>query len=390
MINKNFMGMVVVVAGIAGGYWWFNHSPKSEVQGENYQLVPVKRADIEEVVTAQGKLEPKEYVDVGAQVAGQLKKVLVEIGDVVKKGTLLAEIESTMYASRVAADKAHLRTLHAQTEEQQAQIALAQQQYLRNQRLLKSRAVSQEVLESSKATFDIAQAGLASLKAQIEEAESNLEGDVANLSYTKIFAPMDGTVVLQTAREGQTLNVNQSAPVIVQLANLDTMTVRAQVAEADVMDLKPGMSVRFSPLGALDRRWQGTVRQILPTPEVINDVVLYNALVDVDNRDRDLLMGMSTQMFFVIGKATNALIVPFSALGKRLPEQDSSEGRAYQIKLQQDKNIIEKTIYVGLTNRTEAQVRAGLSENDLVVGSSKPEPPKSGVQKMRYPGGPRL
>ena len=389
-MSKKWIVLLVIVAGIVSGYWWFGHASPSEAQVEKAQLFPVKRADIEEVVTAQGKLEPKEFVDVGAQVAGQLKNVLVKIGDQVKKGEVLAEIESTMYSSRVAGDKARLKTLHAQVAAQQAQIVLGKQQYVRSQGLMKSNAVSQDALDTSKATLDIAQAGLVSLQAQIEEAESNLSGDEANLSYTKIYAPMSGTVVLQTAREGQTLNVNQSAPVIVQLANLDTMTVRAQVAEADVMKLKPGMDVRFSPLGALERHWQGRVRQILPTPEVINDVVLYNALVDVDNRDRELLMGMSTQMFFVIGKAANALVVPAAALGKRLVEQDNQDGRAYQIKLQQDNHAIEKTVYVGLANRSVVEVRAGLSEKDLVIGGAKAEGSKSSTQKPRYPMGPRL
>ncbi|HBG32027.1 MAG TPA: efflux RND transporter periplasmic adaptor subunit, partial [Gammaproteobacteria bacterium] len=133
-------------------------------------------------------------------------------------------------------------------------------------------------------TLRVAEARAASLKAQIEEARSTLAGDEANLGYTKIYAPMDGTVASQTAREGQTLNANQTAPVILQIADLGTMTVRAQVAEADVPRVQPGMDVSFTTLGSLNRRWQAVVRQILPTPEVINDVVLYNVLADVDNR----------------------------------------------------------------------------------------------------------
>lgn len=221
---------------------------------------------VEDVVTAQGKLETREYVDVGAQVSGQLKRVHVEIGDVVKKGELLAEIDPRVYEARVQADEARLRTLRAQLAEQQARIRFAQRVYERNRRLIAEQAVSQEALEDSETDWKVAEARAGSLKAQIEEAESTLDGDRTNLTFTKIYAPIDGTVVLQSAQEGQTLNAVQSAPVVVQLADLDRMTVRAQVAEADVMRITPGQAAYFTTLGAMDERWPGTVRQVLPSP----------------------------------------------------------------------------------------------------------------------------
>ena len=290
---KRFFVWLSLFAVAGAGYLWYasRQAPGEEPEtAEN--VVYVSRGRIEETVTAQGKVETREYVDVGAQVSGQLRKLHVAIGDNVRKGDLLAEIDPRVYESRVAADRAQLKTLQAQLTEQQAQITLARQVNERNRRLIKSNAVSQEVLEDSDATLKAALARAASLQAQIEQAQSTLEGDETNLGYTKIYAPFDGTVVSQTAREGQTLNASQQAPVIVQIANLDAMTVRAQVAEADVMRIKDGMAVYFTTLGALDRRWHGTVRQILPSPEVINDVVLYDALVDVDNRDRQLMSGM--------------------------------------------------------------------------------------------------
>src|SRR5690606_2265467 len=134
--------------------------------------------------------------------------------------------------------------------------------------------------------------------------------------------------VSQTAREGQTLNANQQAPIILQIANLDVMTVRVQVAEADVTRLKPGLPVYFTTLGMMDKRWHGRVRQILPSPETVNDVVLYIVLIDVDNRDHQLLTGMSAQVFFEIGKAHDVLTVPVAALGRRVPAKDSDRGRA--------------------------------------------------------------
>ena len=285
---KTLVRIAFLIAIALAGYAWYTtrHRQVEAADAADIEFVAVTTGRIEETVTAQGKIETKEYVDVGAQVSGQLKKIHVEIGDTVKAGDLLAEIDPRVYESRVEADRAQLKTLAAQLAEQQAQITLARQVLERNRRLIKSNAVSQEVLEDSEAALKVALARAASLKAQIEQAQSTLKGDETNLSYTKIYAPIDGTVVSQSAREGQTLNASQQAPVIVQLANLNAMTVRAQVAEADVMRLRVGMPVYFTTLGSLDRRWQGTVRQILPSPEIINEVVLYNALVDVDNRDR--------------------------------------------------------------------------------------------------------
>ena len=152
-----------------------------------------------------------------------------------------------------------------------------------------------------------------------------------------------------------------------QLANLDRMTVRAQLAEADVTRLKPGTPVYFTTLGAQDRRWHGKVRQILPTPEVINDVVLYNALVDVDNRDRQLMSGMSAQMFFVLGEADNVPLIPITALGRRARDRDNDQGQAYHVKVKSGQTVVDKIIHVGLMNRTMAEVRDGLAAGAQVA-----------------------
>lgn len=344
---------------------------------------------IEETVTAQGKLEPKEYVDVGAQVSGRVEKLHVEIGDVVKKGDLIAEIDPKVYRSRVEATMAQLKTLKAQLTEQQAQVTLSKQKHERNERLMKSDAVSKEELETTQAEYKASVSRANSIRAQIEETNSTLEGDKANLSYTKIYAPMDGTVSSQTTREGQTVNANQSAPVIVQLANLDIMTIRAQVAEADVMRLTPEMPVYFTTLGSLEKKWYASVRQILPTPEVINEVVLYNALIDVDNKERKLMNGMSVQVFFELGKAENILTIPVTALGKRMNAKDNTDGEAYTVNVKNGKKTEERIIWIGMMNRTIAEVKKGLSASDEVAVAVPVKADKSEARGGAR-GGPRL
>ena len=363
---KVFVTLAVLCALSFGGYKYWQQRSAKEDAAARLTVVTIARGDIEEVVTAQGKLEPKEFVDVGVQVSGQIKKINVELGDVVKKDTLIAEIDPKLYDAKVQADEARIKTLRAQIAQQDAQVTLVSLQFDRTKKLVETKAVSQDAFESAEAAMIIAKAQRDALDAQLQEAQSALDGDKANLGYTKIYAPMEGTVVIADAKEGQTLNATQSAPRVVQLANLDIMTVRAQVAEADVMRLKEGGEVYFTTLGAQGRKWTGKVRQILPTPDVVNEVVLYNVLVDAENKDRQLMSGMSTQMFFVMGRANNVPLVPISALGKRAPREDKDGAIAYRVRQPGGKGA-EKIIHVGLMDRSMAEVKQGLAEGDKVT-----------------------
>jgi macrolide-specific efflux system membrane fusion protein len=321
-------------------------------------------------VTALGTLQPLQYVDVGAQVSGQLRRIHVEIGDQVQEGDLLAEIDPRIYQARVEADRATLAGLRAQLAERQAQRTLAERQYERQKGLLQANATSREEYESAEAALEVAGAQIAALKAQITHAESTLEGDETNLSYTTIFAPMSGTVVSLEARQGQTLNSSQQTPVILRIADIETMTVRTQVSEADVNRLAPGMPVYFNTLGQPERRWSGTLRQVLPTPEVVNNVVLYNALFDVPNPDQVLMSQMTAQVFFVLARADDALLVPMAALG---PLRDNGAGTVRVVG--RDGKVEERAVTVGVRHRISAEVRSGLSEGERVVVG--PWPPAS-------------
>lgn len=394
-LNRRRLRWLIVfllVIAVAVGGWYFVKQPKNTDQ-DHVDSVEVTLGDLEENVTAQGKLEPKEYVDVGAQVTGLLQKIYVKIGDNVQTGQLLAQIDPRIYAARVAAGEANIKNLQAQLTGQQAQVVFAQQQYDRNRELLQSKGISVQDFQNSEFTLKNAKATAESLQAQIEQVQSTLNGDKTNLGFTKIFASMDGTMVDQKAREGQTLNANQTTPTILQLAKLDTMTVRAQVAEADVMRLRSDMPVYFTTLGSGERRWQGTVRQILPTPEVINNVVLYNVLVDVDNHDRQLMTGMSTQMFFVLGKAEQVPLLPVNALGPRQRNQDHGNGHAYQVKVLTEQGPQDKIVQIGLRTRRFVQVLEGLAAGDRVqIAAGKEDKAKSRKKDQGYPGAgvPRL
>ena len=390
--RKKLAGVLTMAVVAAGGWYWYSGAAQSPQQ-QTLQPVNVTRGTIEEVVTSQGKLEPKQYVDVGTQVSGQLKKIYVDIGDPVTKGQLLAEIDPRVYQAQVEAGEARLTSLRAQLNQQKAQALLAEQNLKRNQNLIAVNAVSQQALQETESQAAVAKAQVDAFVAQIQETESNLKASRTNLSFTKIYAPVAGTVTTLPTKEGQTLNANQSAPTIMQVANLDIMTVRAQVAEADVNRLKESMPAYFTTLGDSERRWQGQVRQIQPSPQIVNDVVLYDVLIDVKNDGRRLMTGMTTQVFFVLGKAEDAVIVPAEVLTRRAAREDNDKGKAYHISVATENGRDQRLIHVGLQTRTQAEVTDGLKEGERIFlnrPAGAPARNAAGQQQGNNRGGQRF
>ncbi len=385
--------LIIAAALLAGGGWLAWPSLfGGDGAATQYQFATVQRADIEDVVTATGTLQPRDYVDVGAQVSGQLRRIHVEVGSDVRAGELLAEIDPTVYRARVDASRAQLRNLRAQLKERGAQLELARIQSRRQHALMAEDATTEEALQTAEATRKSAEAQLESLRAQIEQVESSLRADEANLQYARILSPMGGTVVSITARQGQTLNTNQQAPVILRVADLSTMTVQTQVSEADVSRLRLGMPAYFTTLGGQGQRWQGTLEKIEPTPTVTNNVVLYNALFDVPNPDGRLMTQMTAQVFFIVAQARDALLVPMAALaqGRRTQRAQEAtaggaraEGRAKvaggaaptagTVRVATGGGALEdRQVELGIANRIHAQVLSGLAEGERVVSGLVP------------------
>ena len=250
----------LVLAGIAvfGYHWAFG---KAKVV---YTTAAVTRGDVESTVVAAGIVQPIKYVDVGAQTSGKLKSLKVNRGDEVKENQLLAEIDPALADTALTAANAALESMTAEHALKQAQLVLAKVQELRNDELFTNRLISTSDRDITKAAYDVAFADVASLTAQMKEAAAAIDTANANLGYTKITAPMAGEVVSISLLEGQTLNANQSAPNILRLADISTVTVWAQVSEADIVRVKPGQDVYFTILGD-SKRWNGKVMQVLPT-----------------------------------------------------------------------------------------------------------------------------
>ena len=346
-----------------------------------YDTVPVTRGDIESSVTALGTLQPRQFVDVGAQASGQIHKIHVDVGSEVKEGQLLVEIDPSTQTAKLDASRFAIDNLKAQLQEQGALHDLAQHKYRCQQHLAKGGATREEDVQAAQAEVRTTQARIDMFTAQIRQARASLRSDEAELGYTRIYAPMAGTVVALDAREGQTLNAQQQTPLILRIARLSPMTVWAQVSEADIGQVKPGMQAWFTTLSGGNRRWSSNVRQVLPVPpKPLNEigqgggspasksgsdrVVLYTVLLDVDNHDQALMPEMTTQVFFVAGQARDVLLAPIVAL------QGTAESERQTAHIVTTSGKVEpREIRTGISDRLRVEIIDGVNEGDhLLIG----------------------
>lgn len=363
--RRLLIGLVLLLAVAAGAYAVWRTQFAATPAAVQLTTQAVTTGDIEVTVTAAGTLEARTSVEVGAQVSGILESLDVEIGAVVEAGALLAEIDDALYEAALEADRAGYANLEAQLEERQAQLTLARQDLARQQSLRPDNVVSQSTLESAEAALVSAESGVKSIEAQMREAESRLASDEATLGYTKIYAPIAGTIVDRSVVEGQTISANNSAPTLLTIADLSTMTVRAEVSEADIARITPGMEVYFTLLGSETRRWTATVRQVLPTPEVSDGVVLYPVLFDVANDDGRLMIGMSAQVFFVVASAKDTLLVPSAAVAT-VRGPNGQGGSVVRVE-GADGTVTPRPVEVGITDRVSTEIVSGLSAGEKVV-----------------------
>jgi membrane fusion protein, macrolide-specific efflux system len=340
-----------------------------------YLSAPVSRGDLENAVLATGALQAFKQVDVGAQVSGQLKSLKVRLGDKVTKGQWLAEIDPVISENALRQARASEESLRAQQQSTAAQLTQAELAFKRQQAMLPDDATSRESFEAARATLDVQRATLASLAAQIRSARIQIETAQANLGYTRIVAPIDGEVVAVVTQEGQTVIAQQQAPVILKLADLDTMTVKAQVSEADVIRVRAGQPAYFTILGEPDKRHYGKLRAIEPAPQNYaeaqsplgggskpNSAVFYNALFEVPNPEHRLRISMTAQVSIVLSNARNALSIPAAALGEK--RKDGT----YAVRvLRADGSTETRNVRIGSNNNVRVEVLAGLKDGERVV-----------------------
>ncbi len=353
--------------------------------------------EMEDTVLASGTMLAAREVNVGAQATGQIKRIYVDLGEKVKKGQLIAEIDSTTQTNALRNAEAQIALLQAQRRSQQALLKQAQLNLQRKQALVQQDAGSRADVEDAEASMSTTTAALAVLDEQIKQASISLDTARVNLGYTRMTAPIDGTVIAILLEEGRNVNALQSAPTVIKLARLDQILVRAQISEADVVRVKAGMPAYFTILGDPNHRYETTLRAIEPVPEVnqtdakvttataTTTAIYYNGLFDIPNPDGRLRPLMTAQVNIVLNKVDKALIIPATALGKR-----DRKTKTYTVNVLEQqgetKKVVPRQVKIGLNNRVQAQVLEGLKEGDeVVVGEAGGSSGSGGMG--RRPGG---
>lgn len=362
------LALVVAVAGT-----WV--SMASTPTQENLPLETIGTGDIEKVVLVTGVLKPAVQVNVGAQVNGQLRKLYVRQGEKVQKGQLLAEIDPTLQESDLNNTRAQLASAKAQKLSAQATLLRYRQELNRQSMMLREGSGVRSEYEQARAQYDAQVQQIDVSDAQIVQAEMAVKTAQANLSYTRIVAPIDGEVLGIVTREGQTIVSSQTAPTILVLADLDTMQVQTRISEADVQKIRPGQPLRFYVIANPDKRYTSTMGFVQPAPQEALEApgdgrmggnqqamaVYYTGTFEVPNAGRELKTSMTAQVFIQIAEAKNVLRVPVAALGQALDTE------RYTITTVEDGQTRTRTIRIGINDRQYAEVLEGLQAGDRVV-----------------------
>jgi macrolide-specific efflux system membrane fusion protein len=339
------------------------------------------RGSVEVSVMAEGRLKPANLVAVGAQVSGRITRFAVALGDKVKKGDLIAEIESVTQRNDLRKAQASLTNIKAQLVEKQAVLTLAEKNLARQQQLVRSAASTRSDFDTAEQDAAVARAQIAALEAQAAEAEVDIETAQANLDYTRITAPSAGTVLAVVNQVGQTVNAVQSSPTIVVLGQLDRMEVHAEISEADIGKVEPGQKARFTLMDDSSRSYEGVLQSIAPAPRsIVNDsaidpdsssdsdseAVYYIGIVPVENPDGGLRSYMTAQVSILQGEAQDVLTIPAQALGPR-----NGDG-SHPVRVRTPEGSVEmRDVQIGLNDKVVAEVISGLAEGEQVVTSEQ-------------------
>ncbi len=363
-----WIGIAAVVVALGFAAWTYL-KPEDQV---NYLTQPVSRIDINQTVSATGEISAAQLVTVGSQASGQIKKLHVKIGQQVKKGDLIAEIDSTTQLNELNTNKAKLDTYQAQLVSAQIKQRTADKKYKREKALWAEDATSKQELEDAEDTLAAAKASVAELKSLIKQTQISINTSEADLGYTRIMATMDGTVVSIPVEEGQTVNANQTTPTIVQLADLSKMQNKMQIAEGDAGKVKAGQALTFTILSQPDNPRAAVIDTVDPglttmsqgsyttSTDTTDTAIYYYARALVPNEDGSLHIGMTTENTITINQAKNVLSVPNLAV-------KTQKGKKV-VRVLDDKNQPQqREIKTGLSDGTNTQVLSGVKEGEKVI-----------------------
>lgn len=386
---KSFKIFLLFVLAVFGAYVayqsFYADSDSSQV---HYITEPVKRGTIDKSVLASGSVRAIQRTEVGAQVSGKIQKLNAELGQAVKKGQLIAEIDSEPQQNALNSAQAEWLAYQTQLNAKQVALSVAESSYQRLAKLYTQKSSSLNELDNARNTLALAKANLEESKAKIQLAEIAVNTAKTNLSYTKIIAPIDGVIVSVPVSEGQTVNANQSSPTIVQVADLSQVLIKFEIAEGDIAQVKVDQAVSFNTLAEPNRRYRTEIQSLDPAltkltdnnyveQSASNEAVYYYANTQVANPDQSLRIGMTVQGKITIFEKHNVLLVPNSAIKKR-------QGKSVVDVLENGKSV-ERNIEIGISDGQSSEVLSGLNEGEQVITTQRNANEKIGSQNIRMP-----
>jgi len=327
--KKRIVIATVVLAAIAAGAVLLK--PKDNaVPPSKYRSSVVDRGAINQTVTATGTINPVALINVGSQVSGTVAELYADFNDRVKKGQVLLKLDPTIFNAQVGQAEANIASARAS-------LRLTQATFQRNEQLVAQNFVSSLALDQSRREMDVAAANLKLAQAQLDRARADLNNSV-------IRSPIDGVIIKRTIDLGQTVAASFTTPNLFQIANdLTKMQIDTSVSEADVGLLKDGLPARFVVDAYPDREFNATMRQFRLAPNVVQNVVTYNVVLDVDNSDELLKPGMTAQVRLVVANRPDVLRIPTTALRFRLSEEEQeAEKKREQGKQKDVKQVAAK------------------------------------------------
>lgn len=369
---------------IAGGYFYFTGNDDS--QTVHYITTPVTRTTIDKNVLASGSVRASQRTEVGAQVSGKIINLYVTLGQAVKKGDLIAEIDSSNQNNSLSTAEAQLATYRAKLTSAQVALEVAQANYYRLSTLFKQKSTSQTELETAKNTLAAAKASVDEVKSQIKSAEIAVSDAKTNLNYTQIISPMDGVIVSAPLSVGQTVNSAQTSPTIVQVADLSKMLIKLEISEGDIALVQTGQAVTFTTLSEPNHPYHAQIDSVDPALTTLSDnnyteqsgnteAIYFYANSLVDNSEQRLRIGMTVQGQVNIAKRENVLVVPTSAIKK--------QGKNATVMVLENHQPIEKTVEIGLADGQNTEIVSGLMENEAVITTQRSNNEQVGNSQMR-------
>lgn len=380
----------------AGGFYGYRafNGPADPV---SYKTQPIRRGDVVATVTATGVVEPLLTVLVGSQVSGTVTKWYADFNDQVERGRVLAELDQDRVKSTIAQRKASVAVALARVDEADARYTETKLELTRVEDAFERSAASSFELDSAKAGKQAAAAAVAAVKAQVLEAEALLHAAEIDLDKTIIRSPIDGIVISRNVDEGQTVAASLSAPTLFTIAHdLRKMRINAAVSETDIGKVREGMEAEFRVDAYPKRQFRGVVTQVRFAETVVDNVVTYETLIDIDNPDMLLRPGMTATIRFEVDKAVDVLMVPNAALRfdpQRKPEQPLNwrrPGRGAKVRSRVftlvGEELREIAVELGINDGSHTQITSELlSEGDEVV--TEREITRGGGMRPRMPRG---